>query len=151
MATLTPYLTVRDATVAIEFYRRAFGAVELMRMPSLDGQKVMHAHLKIGDSDLMLADEFPEMGGTRAPTTLGATSVTIHMSSPNVDQTMATAAAAGAKVLMPPADMFWGDRFGILRDPFGHEWSIATTIRKMTPDQMRAAMPAVMSQQQQQQ
>jgi len=151
MATLTPYLTVRDATAAIEFYRRAFGAVELMRMPSLDGQKVMHAHLKIGDSDLMLADEFPEMGGTRAPATLGATSVTIHMSSPNVDQTMATAAAAGAKVLMPPADMFWGDRFGILRDPFGHEWSIATTIRKMTPDQMRAAMPAVMSQQQQQQ
>ncbi|WP_374403345.1 VOC family protein [Niveibacterium sp.] len=139
MHSLTPHLVCRNAADAIGFYERAFGAVTLGRLPGPDG-KLMHAMLKIGDSALMLNDEFPEFGalGPQA----GATSpVTIHLFVEDVDATFARAVEAGARVTMPVADMFWGDRYGKLEDPFGHQWSVATHIRDLTPEQIAAAMP----------
>jgi uncharacterized glyoxalase superfamily protein PhnB len=137
--TVTAYLVVSSGTRAIDFYKKAFGAVEVYRMPAPDGQRVMHATLKIGGSTIMLSDEFPEHGGNRGPDMVGSTTVTIHLQVANADKAFARAVDAGATAIMPPADMFWGDRFGKLRDPFGHEWSIAHHVRDVSPAEMAAA------------
>jgi uncharacterized glyoxalase superfamily protein PhnB len=139
---LTPHLVIKDATQAIEFYKRAFGAKELSRMPmpAKDGtMRVGHAMLQIGDSMLFLADEFPDFGSVGP----GSTSpVTIHLYVTDVDAAFARAVEAGAKVSMPLADMFWGDRYGKLIDPFGHHWSIAEHMEDVTPEQMQKKMAA---------
>jgi uncharacterized glyoxalase superfamily protein PhnB len=135
--TLSPHLICANAAAAIDFYKKAFGAREWMRMPGPDG-KLMHASLMIGDSRLMLVDEMPQWQ-CLSPKARGGTSVTIHMQVPNVDEVFARAVAAGAAVKMPVADQFWGDRYGVLVDPFGHEWSIATHIKDMTPEEMAEA------------
>jgi PhnB protein len=142
MPTIIPYLTVRNAAAAIEFYKKALGAEEISRMPGPDGRRLIHAALKIGDSLLFLADEFTDLpipDACQSPPSLGGTAVTIHVYSPDVDQTIAAAVAAGATVTMPVADMFWGDRYGRFRDPFGHLWSVATPVRKMSPEEMKLA------------
>jgi len=135
---IIPHLVCEGAADAIEFYKKAFDAVELMRLPGENG-RIMHATLKIGDSTLMLADDFPEYGGL-GPKALKGSPVTLHLSSPDVDAAFKQAVDAGASVRMPPADMFWGDRYGQVTDPFGHHWSIATRVKDMTPAQMADAM-----------
>jgi len=132
--TITPYLTIRGAAQAIEFYKKAFGAEELSRMTAPDG-RLGHAELRIGDSIFMLGDEFPEMGG-KGPQTLGGTPVGLFLYVNDVDAAFARATAAGAKVTMPLADMFWGDRYGKLADPFGHEWSLGTHKEDVKPEEM---------------
>ncbi|MCP5152519.1 MAG: VOC family protein [Ectothiorhodospiraceae bacterium] len=135
--TLTPYLTVRDAPGAMAFYCRAFGAEELVRIPGPDG-RLLHACLRIGDSMLMLTEEFPEFGG-KSPQALGGTPLTVHIYVDDVDSAWSRAVNAGCQVVMPLADAFWGDRFGCLIDPFGHRWSLASQIRSLTPEQIRQA------------
>ncbi len=132
--TITPHLVIRGAAEAIEFYKKALGAEERMRMASPDG-RITHAELKIGDSILFLADEFPEMGGTcsRSPQSLGATTVTLMLYVPDVDTAFKRAIDAGAKSVMPVADMFWGDRYGTITDPYGHTWGMATQKEVLTP------------------
>jgi PhnB protein len=142
--TITPHIVCAGAAEAIEFYKKAFGATELMRMPGPDG-KLMHASVRIGDSMLMLVDEMPQWG-VLGPKARGGASVTIHLAVPNVDALFAQAVAAGAKVKMPVADMFWGDRYGVVVDPFGHEWSIATHIRDLTPEEIAEAGREAMKQ-----
>ena len=140
--TITPYLVVEGASEAIDFYRRAFGAEEIVRMafPRPDGQvKVGHAELQIGDSRLYLADEFPEHG-SRGPN--GSSPVTIHLYVTDADAAFGRAVDAGASVSMPLADLFWGDRYGKLVDPFGHHWSIAAHMEDLTPEQMQERMAA---------
>ena len=132
--TVTPYLVCRNASEAIEFYKKAFGAKEKMRMAGPDG-KVAHAEIRIGDSHVMLGDEAPEFGA-RAPQTVGGSPVHIFLYLPNVDKVFAQATAAGATAEMPPTDMFWGDRYCKLSDPFGHKWNMATHIEDMTPKEM---------------
>jgi PhnB protein len=134
--TITPHLTVRDATHALEFYQKAFGA-EVLHVAPAPGGKVMHAAIKIGDSILMLNDEFPEYGGDPAPSTKGGTGVAIHIYLENVDAAFQRAVSAGAAVKMPLMDQFWGDRYGIVMDPFGHKWSLATHNRDMSPEEMQ--------------
>lgn len=138
MHSLTPHLIVAGAADAIEFYKKAFGAVELMRLPGPDG-RLMHASVRIGDSALMLVDEMPEYGAL-GPRALKGSPITIHLYSTDVDATVAQAVAAGAKVTMPVAEMFWGDRYGQLEDPFGHRWSVATHTRDLTPEEIRQGM-----------
>jgi PhnB protein len=138
MHTVTPHLICAGAAEAIEFYKKAFGAVELSRMPGPDG-KVMHASIRIGDSVIMLNDEFPEWGSFGAKHFKGSP-VIIHLYVENADAAFDQAMRAGAKVTMPLADMFWGDRYGKVEDPFGHQWSIGTHIRDVTPEQMQKAM-----------
>jgi PhnB protein len=140
--TITPHLIVKGASEAIEFYKRAFGAEELSRMPfpGPDGQmKLGHAELQIGSSRLFLADEFPQQGAT-GPS--GSSPVTIHMYVTDADAVFDRAVKAGATVQMPPADMFWGDRYARVVDPFGHHWSIATHLEDLTPEQMQQRMAA---------
>lgn len=132
--TVTPYLTVRDATAAIEFYKRAFGAKERHRMTAPDG-KIMHAEVKIGDSHVFLSDEFPG-SDTKSPATLGSSSVTLHLYFRKVDQAFARATEAGARATMAPADMFWGDRFAKVVDPFGHCWSLGQHQEDVSPKEM---------------
>jgi PhnB protein len=143
--TLTPYLTVRDAERAIEFYKQAFGAKlrggGVMKGP--DG-KVMHAELQIGDSVVMLADEFPEFGSV-SPQTVGGSSMGLHIYIDNVDSAFDRAVKAGAQVEMPVMDQFWGDRYGKLKDPFGHKWSIATHVKDLSVDEMKSGMDEAMS------
>ena len=141
--TLTPYLTVRDAARAIEFYKQAFGAVERGVMKGPDG-KVMHAELKIGDSIIMLADEFPEFGSL-SPQAYNGTAVGLHIYLDGVDAAFERAIKAGAKVEMPVLDQFWGDRYGKLKDPFGHSWSIGTHIRDLSEDEMKKGMNEAMA------
>lgn len=136
--TLTPFLTVSDAERAIEFYKKAFGAEERGIAKSPDG-KVMHAELKIGDSIIMLSDEFPDFG-CLSPQTVGGSSSGLHIYLENVDAAFDRAVQAGAKVEMPVADQFWGDRYGKLADPFGHKWSIGTHVKDMSMDEMKEAM-----------
>ncbi len=131
---ITPHLVVRGGAAAIEFYKKAFGAAEISRHPG-PGGKLMHAMLKIGDSNLMLADEFPEHGCT-SPQALGGSPVTISLYVEDVDAVFKQAVAAGAQVRMPPMDMFWGDRYGQVIDPFGHWWSIATHKEDVSPEEM---------------
>jgi PhnB protein len=135
--TLTPHMVIRHAGEAIEFYKRAFGAEEMARMPGPDGKTVMHAELKIGDSMVMLCDEFPGAGGCAAPDSLKGTTVTLHLYVEDADAMFQRAVAAGAKVAMPVMDTFWGDRYGKLTDPFGHQWGVATHKRDLTPEQIQ--------------
>jgi len=137
--TVTPYMTVRNAARAIEFYKQAFGAVEkggIMKSP--DG-KVAHAELQIGDSILMLGDEFPQMGAL-SPQSTGGAGMGLHIYVEDVDSAFDRAVKAGATVEMPVADMFWGDRYGKLADPFGHKWSIGTHKHDVTMEEMEEAM-----------
>jgi len=137
--TLTPYLTIKGAANAIDFYKKAFAAEELFRMPMPDGKSIAHAELKFGDSRLMLGDEFPQPGAAVAPTTAKHTTATVHMYVSDVDASFKRAVDAGATGMMPPTDMFWGDRFAKVADPFGHHWSIATHVKDLSPNEMAAA------------
>jgi uncharacterized glyoxalase superfamily protein PhnB len=137
MHTVTPHLVCRGAAAAIEFYKQAFGAVEAGRLPGPDG-KLLHAMIRIGDSPVMLVDEFPDYGSF-GPQSLKGSPVTLHLYVDDVDAVYARALAAGAKTLMPVDDMFWGDRYGQVEDPFGHHWSIATHIRDLSPEEIQAA------------
>jgi uncharacterized glyoxalase superfamily protein PhnB len=133
--TLTPHLIVKGASQAIEFYQKAFGAEEIFRMPGPDGESIMHAELKIGDSRLFLVDEMPQMGGL-GPHGIGGTPVFIHVYVEDVDTVFNQAVAAGAQVRMPLEDAFWGDRYGQVVDPFGHKWSLATHKEDLTPEEI---------------
>lgn len=141
---VTPQLTVRGADQAIDFYKRALGARLLMRMPGPDGKSVMHAELKIGDAIVFLADEFPD-AGTRSPQALGGATGSLHVYVPDVDRAFKRAVAAGAQVKMPVADMFWGDRYGKIVDPFGHEWGLATHKEDLTPREQKKRAAAFMA------
>jgi PhnB protein len=136
--TITPHLTVRNAKQAIEFYKKAFGAQELGVAHTPDG-RIMHALLQIGDSKLMLNDEFPEMGGSRAPAPGSNIGVTINLYLEKVDPVFDSAVSAGATPKMPPTDMFWGDRYAQLSDPFGHNWALAQHIKDMSQEEMKQA------------
>ena len=138
MHTVTPHLVCAGAGDAIDFYKKAFGATETSRMPG-PGGKLMHASIRIGDSAVMLVDEMPEWGSL-GPKALKGSPVVIHLYVDDVDAFTARAVAAGAKVTMPVADMFWGDRYGQLEDPFGHRWSVATHVRDVSPADMQQAM-----------
>jgi PhnB protein len=133
--TATPYLIVKDASRAIDFYKRAFGATELMRMPG-PGGKIGHAEIKIGDSPIMLADEVPGMG-FRSPESLGGSPISILLYVEDVDAVFSEAVAAGAKVQRPVADQFYGDRTGGVTDPFGHVWYIATHKEDVSSEEMK--------------
>jgi PhnB protein len=132
--TLTPYLTVDDASEAIEYYKEAFGAKERVRMDAPDG-KIGHAELEIGDALVMLSDPFPQ-SSTKPPKELGGTSASVFMYVENVDAVVKKAVGAGASVTMEVADQFWGDRFGTITDPFGHVWAIATHVEDVPPEEM---------------
>jgi PhnB protein len=131
---ITPSLTCRDAARAIDFYKKAFGAQELMRMPSPDG-KISHAELKIGDSIIFVNDEIP--GLAVAPSTSSMPSSYLFLYVPDVDSVFNRAVAAGSRIDMPTQDMFWGDRYGKLTDPFGHQWGIATHTEDVAPEEMK--------------
>lgn len=132
--TITPALVVRDAAKAIDFYKKALGAQELMRMPSPDG-KILHAELKIGDSIIFLSDEMPQ-SPVKAPQTLGGSTGVLNIYVEDVDKTFKQAVDAGGKVTMPVADQFWGDRYGSVVDPFGHAWGIGTHKEDLSPHQI---------------
>jgi len=138
---LTPYLVIKGASDAIEFYKKAFGAVETMRMPG-PGGKIMHAEVKIGNSMLMLADENPERGNL-SPQSIGGTATSIMFYCDDVDAVFSRAVSLGAKSEMAPADQFWGDRMGNLVDPFGHKWAIATHKEDVSPEEMKKRMQAI--------
>ena len=131
---ITPYLIVKGAAAAIDFYKRAFGATELMRTPSSDG-RIGHAELRIGDSPIMLADEHPEMGH-RGPQSLGGAGVSLMVYVEQVDEVFKRALASGAKQLQAIKDQFYGDRSGTLQDPFGHTWTVATHVEDIPPDEL---------------
>ena len=137
MHTITPHLVCAGAVKAMEFYKKAFGAVEQMKLETPDG-RLMHGRVQIGDSILMLFDEMSECGAL-SPLALKGSPVVIHLQVENVDAMFAQAVAAGATAKMPPADMFWGDRYCVLEDPFGHQWSIATHVQDVTPEQLQEA------------
>ncbi|MDR5738285.1 MULTISPECIES: VOC family protein [unclassified Caballeronia] len=137
MHSLTPHIVCAGAAEAIEFYKRAFGAIETGRLPGPDG-KLMHAMIRIGDSALMLVDENRDFGLLGA-TALKGSPVIIHLYVEDADATVKQAQAAGARVIMPVAEMFWGDRYGRLEDPFGHQWSVATHVRDVSPAEMQKA------------
>ena len=141
--TLTPFLTVRDAERAIEFYKNAFGAEDRGIFKGPDG-KVMHAEIKIGDSVVMLSDEFPDFGSV-SPQGLGGSPMGLHIYVPDVDASFERAVKAGAQVEMPVMDQFWGDRYGRLKDPFGHKWSIATHTKDLSRDEMKKGMDEAMA------
>lgn len=132
--TVTPYLAVGDAAQAIEFYQRAFGATERGRMPGPDG-KIAHAEIQIGDSIIMTSDPFPQ-ATIKPPQEIGGTSVSVFLYVEDVDSVVQDAVDAGATITMPVEDMFWGDRFGQVQDPFGHVWQIATHVEDVAPDEM---------------
>ncbi len=141
---VTPYLFVRSAASAIDFYKSVFGATEIMRMPGSNG-KIMHAEIRIGDSIVMLADENPQTG-VMSPQTVGGYSVGLHVYVENVDAVIQKAAENGAKLLRPIKDQLYGDRSGSLLDPFGHMWSVATHVEDVAPEEMRKRMTAAMTQ-----
>jgi PhnB protein len=136
--TITPYLVVKNAAQAIEFYKKAFGAEESFSMNGPDGKSIVHAQLKMGDSVFMLADEFPQMNSL-SPESIGGSPVSIYVYVEDVDSVFNQAVSAGATVLNPVMDMFYGDRWGYIKDPFGHLWSIATHKKDLTPDELRKA------------
>jgi PhnB protein len=142
--TATPYLTVNDAAAAIEFYKRAFGASELLRM-EVPGGKVGHAEIKIGDSPIMLADEHPDMG-CRGPQALGGTPVSILLYVEDVDAVASQAIEAGATLLRPVKDQFYGDRSGTFADPFGHVWTVATHKEDLSLEEINRRAEAAMKQ-----
>jgi PhnB protein len=133
--TVTPALIVRGATEAIEFYKNAFGAVELYRCLGHDGKTIAHAEIKIGDSVIFLGDECPDFGN-KAPTTLGGSSSALCLYLEDVDAAYQKAVAAGIQTVSPPTDMFWGDRSARVVDPFGHVWSLATHVEDVTPEEI---------------
>lgn len=135
--TITPHLIVKNGAQAIEFYKKAFGAEERFRMNTPDGS-IGHAQLKIGDSLFMLADEFPQMGAL-SPESIGGSPVSMYVYVEDVDTIFNQAVSAGASVVNPVMDMFYGDRWGHLKDPFGHFWSIATHKKDLTPDELQKA------------
>jgi PhnB protein len=142
-AGVTPYLIIRDAARALEFYKKAFGATEVMRFPA-PGGKIGHAEIKIGDGVVMLADESPEMGH-KSPQTLGGTAITLMFYVPDVDAQFAKAVAAGGTVKQALKDQFYGDRSGTITDPFGHIWTIATHKEDVSPQEMQRRMAAMPS------
>jgi len=139
--TVTPYLTIRNAAAALAFYKKAFGADELFRVAAPDG-KVGHAEIRIGDSSIMLSDEFPEMGA-QSPESLGGSPVMIHLYVENVDALVERAVNAGGKLERPVADQFYGDRGGMVTDPFGHKWWIATHVEDVPPDELERRAAAM--------
>jgi PhnB protein len=140
--TITPYLVLSDAAGAIEYYKRAFNATEIARMAG-PGGKISHAELRIGDSIFMLSDE---MMGNKSPKALGGSPVSLFLYVDDVDTVFNQAVNAGGKPDMPPADMFWGDRFGKLTDPFGHEWALATHVEDVPPEEMEKRAQVAMAQ-----
>ena len=134
---ITPHLVCAGAADAIEFYKKAFGASEMFRLPNPQG-KLMHACIQIGDSAVFLVDEMPDWGSF-GPKSLKGSPVTIHLQVEDVDAVFERAVGAGAKIKMPIEDAFWGDRYGVLEDPFGHQWSVATHVRDMTPEEIQQA------------
>ena len=134
---VTPYLVVDDAAAAIEYYKQAFGAEEKFRMPM--GDRIGHAEIKIGDSHIMLADPFPDMGH-KSPKSYGGTPVSVMLYVADVDSTFRQALDAGATETRPVENQFWGDRMGTLTDPFGHVWSVATTVEEVSPEEMQRRM-----------
>ena len=143
--TVTPTLTIKGASDAIEFYKKAFGAKEIYRFPGLDGKSIMHAEIKIGDSSIMLCDEMPQMG-CLSPKSTGGPSGSIYLYVQNSDDVFNKAVSAGAKPRMPMMDAFWGDRFGAIEDPFGHIWTIATRKKDMSVEEIRKAGEEFMKQ-----
>jgi len=135
--TITPQLVVNGVGSAIDWYSKALGANELLRNMAPDGTSVMHAELLLGDSRFFVVDEFPD--GAKSPRSLGGSGVTLHLYVEDVDEVFDRAVAAGAEVLLPVADQFWGDRYGILLDPFGHRWSIATAQWKLSETELKEA------------
>lgn len=133
--TVTPHLIIRDAAKAIDFYTKAFGAKELYRLQGADG-KIMHAAIQIGDSQVYMADECPEYG-SHSPLEYKGTPVTLHLYFEDVDKAWDRATKAGAEIKMPLGDQFWGDRYGQVKDPFGHVWSLATHKEDLTPEQIK--------------
>ncbi|MDT5110172.1 MAG: PhnB protein [Mycobacterium sp.] len=138
---LSPHLVVDDAAAAIDFYVKAFGATELGRVPHPDG-RLVHAALKLNGSTVMLNDDFPDFneGKSSTPKALGGTPVTIHLQVPDVESAFQQALDAGAVVVAPLEDQFWGDRYGVVRDPFGHHWSLGQPVREVSPEEIAAAM-----------
>jgi len=134
--TLTPYITVKDGDAAIAFYKKAFGAEELFRMPGPDGKSVMHAELQIGNARMMLGEEMPVPGTAKSPESVNTTTVSMHLYVPDVDASYKRALEAGATSMFEPMDAFWGDRFGKVVDPFGHQWGMATHIADLTPEEV---------------
>jgi PhnB protein len=134
---VTPHLVCADALAAIEFYKKAFGAVDMGHMVAPNG-KLIHGMIKIGDSPVMLAEETPQHGAI-GPNTLKGSPVTLHLSVEDADAAFERAIGAGATSVMPPADMFWGDHYGVLKDPFGHSWSVAHHVRDMSTEELQAA------------
>jgi PhnB protein len=145
---LIPHLVCEPCAKAIEFYKKAFGAEEVGRVPAPDGKRIMHAELRIGGRPLFLVDDFPEFceGKSSTPRALGGTPVNIHQYVENCDAAIKRAVQAGATVKMPAQDMFWGDRYGVVTDPFGHLWAFATHINDPTPEEVAQAMKAAFSQ-----
>ncbi|HSG70417.1 MAG TPA: VOC family protein [Planctomycetaceae bacterium] len=141
---LIPHLVCGSSADAIEFYKKAFGAEEICRIPAPDGKRMMHAAISIDGHQIMLADDFPEYcgGKSQTPHALGGTPVTIHRYVDDCDAAIERAEQAGATVTMPPADMFWGDRYGQVTDPFGHVWSLATHQKDLTPEEIVEGMHA---------
>ncbi len=140
---VTPHLVCDGAAAAIDFYKKAFGAIEMMRL-GMDYGKIVRACLCINGSSVMLVDEFPGMGAV-GPISLGGSSVTIHLMVDDADAWLARAEAAGATVTMPIEEMFWGDRYGVVRDPFGHSWSMGTPVRKLSEAELREAARAAIT------
>lgn len=141
---LAPHLVCDGAANAIDFYTTAFGAKELIRIPA-DNGKLLHACVEINGAPVMLVDEFPGMCGSNSPKTLKGTPVTIHLNVSNVDAFVKKALDAGAKEIVPVTDMFWGDRYGVIEDPFGHNWSVATPNKKMTAEEIQSAARQAMA------
>lgn len=135
---ITPYLIVKNGSEAIEYYKKIFGAKEHGRMMTPDGKRIAHAEIEIGNSKLMLADEFPEMNSL-SPKTIGGSSIGLFLYVDDVDKVFSQAVAEGAKVLMGVEDQFWGDRYGSIEDPFGHRWSISTHIKDLTGEELKKA------------
>ena len=142
--TVTPYLIIKGAAKAIDYYKNVFGATVVMRMDGPDG-RVGHAELKIGDSVIMLADENPQMGAVSA-TTIGNSPVSLYVYLPDVDRVVEKAQAEGAKIVKPVQDQFYGDRSGFLQDPFGHFWGVATHIEEVSPQEMKERMKKMATQ-----
>jgi len=138
---VTPYLIIKGAAQAIDYYKKVFGATQVVRMDGPDG-RVGHAELQIGDSRIMLADEYPEMGHKSAAT-IGDSPVSLYLYMPDVDSVVKKAVAEGAKILKPVQDQFYGDRSGFIQDPFGHQWGVATHVEDVSPEEMKERMKKV--------
>jgi PhnB protein len=138
---VTPYLVIKGAAQAIDYYKKVFGATQVVRMDGPDG-RVGHAELQIGDSRIMLADENPQMG-YKGASTIGASPVSLYLYMPDVDSVVKKAVAEGAKILKPVEDQFYGDRSGFIQDPFGHQWGVATHVEDVSPQEMKERMQKV--------